>query len=345
MEPHPESNSKQILAEKKIIDIITEGLYLFVRNYGKIILPFIILLTISNFLIVISVSQLEWYANLISPQVDALFTKIEETPELITDLDIILMFQYALLLLFLGFLEGVIGAFFTTLSMALVSSYLYKKYTKTDEINDKILNKNLFLVLLLIGCGIPFGFFIAFIVPGIILFVFFIFSLFTFNLKDVDNPVKEARLIAKGSYFNIVIVFLFSVIITILINSVYQNIINLVWPVDSAMYDSWLDPLNRNYMMLFLYSLIHDIAGILFAPLFISTLTVLFATSKAKKDLGLNVSHGYGQRIRPSDRYQVLELTEKSIYEGFFCPFCGGKIAKIKKFCPNCGESLEGLNL
>ena len=345
MEPQPESNSKQILAEKNIIDIITEGLYLFVKNYGKIILPFIILLTLSNLLIVLCVSQLEWYANLISPEIEALFTKIEETPELVNDYDLFLMLQYALLLLFLGFLEGVIGAFFTTLSMALVSSYLYKKYTKTDEINEKILNKNLFLVLLLIGCGVPFGFFIILIVPGIILFVFYIFSLFTSNLKEVNNPIKEARLIAKGSYLNIVIVFFFSVIITILINSVYQNIINLIWPVDTTMYESWLDPSNRNYIMLFLYSLINDVVGILFAPLFISTLTVLFACSKAKKDLGLNVSTGYGQRMRQSDRYRESEVTDNHQYEGYFCPYCGGKIEKIKKFCPNCGESLAGLNL
>ncbi len=360
MENKQENRDKHVLAEKKITDIIFEGLYLFSKNYGKIILPFMIFLTLSNFLIILCSSQLEWYVNTLYIEIEPLLVKFfEMNTETLTETDLFMILGFELISLLLEFLQGFIGAFFTTLSMILVSSYLYKKYTRNDEINETIINKKMILALLLIGCAVPFGYFMIFIIPGIILFCFFIFIIFTYNLKGVENPVKEARLIAKGSMLKIVIVFSFCVLITLLVNSLYQNILNMIWPVDKPLYDLWLDPYNRNYGMLFLYNLTRDVVGILLAPLFISLLTVLFASSKARKDLGLTNRNYYPQSLRQTryphyyreSRYSQDESdparTQKVINrdEGYFCPFCGERIGTIKKFCPNCGESLKGLNL
>lgn len=346
MENDQENSAKQILAEKQITDIISEGLYLFYHNYGKIILPFILFLTLSNLFIVISTSQLKWYFNSLTPEFEAIIERSLESIDPLPDQDILFATQYTSIYFVILFLQFVITIFFTTLSMIIVSSYLYKKYTKTDETNEKIINKNLLFALFLIGCVAPAGIFL--IVPGIIIFYFFIFILFTYNLKGVDNPITEARLIARGSFFKLIIVFMFSFIITFLVNRIYQHILNVIFPVE--MYYSWLEPSNRNYLLLFLYTLISDAVGILLAPLFICLLTSLFASLKARKDLGLNDSRSssyFTSRSHVNQEGEDYTQARIPIYRnpGVFCPFCGDNIIIIKKFCPSCGESLKDLKL
>ena len=172
-------------------------------------------------------------------------------------------------------------------------------------------------------------------------------------MDDIENPAKEARLIAKGYSAKIIGVFIIAVVITALIDALYQELLRPTFYVTQATYYSWLNPSTRNYLMLFGYRLVLDIVNIALAPLFICFLTILFATLKAKKDLGYqprlpSTSYSYQnqdtQTFEPSiqnepySKEATLEVSEL-----IYCPFCGQNCEKPKRFCPGCGKSLRDL--
>jgi len=117
--------------------------------------------------------------------------------------------------------------------------------------------------------------------------------------------------------------------------------------------------------MIFLYDLVYEIPSIIFAPLFICLLTSLFASSKAKKEIGYPYKRAYYPAREPyrqpypppiespyrqpypppiespyrtAEPYKPAPAPEKT---GMYCPYCGYYIATPRKFCQNCGESLE----
>ena len=105
--------------------------------------------------------------------------------------------------------------------------------------------------------------------------------------------------------------------------------------------------------MLILYQLLISLAEVFFTPLFICLLTVLFSSSKAKKELGYRFQKMYYpvrdiyQETYPQQQesYEITKTNPEpkiQIKEKFYCPFCGFFIQKVeKKFCPKCGESFE----
>jgi hypothetical protein len=150
------------------------------------------------------------------------------------------------------------------------------------------------------------------------------------------------------------------VIITSIINIPFQFILDLVWNVNATTYLTWLNPNSRNFFLIFLYRLSYDIVGILLAPLFICILTTLFATLKARYDLGYQKSYRsqrmgsreeeeytpYSSYPRSSETYSKPNDAETAtnvseIKEGMYCPFCGVHIKTPRKFCMKCGEKLK----
>jgi hypothetical protein len=169
----------------------------------------------------------------------------------------------------------------------------------------------------------------------------FIFLVFTYNIEEIEKPISEARAIAKGTnnklkiigvfIFNFCVIFIFSFMFNYLIDFfIDPNII-------SYNYNIWLEPSTRNYGMIILYQILLNLVNILLAPLFICLLTGLFASLKAKKDLGLE----YQRKYHSVREYETLiSQVEGSIY----CPYCGVLINRLKRFCPRCGENLSPLN-
>ena len=110
--------------------------------------------------------------------------------------------------------------------------------------------------------------------------------------------------------------------------------------------------------MLILYNILYSIVDIILAPLFICLLTVLFSSLKAKKDLGVQFQQAYqpsrdiyqeSYRILRQEPYRDIETEETTsipeigIKNRLYCPYCGTLIKTPKKFCSNCGESLENV--
>ncbi len=336
-----EENSKQLLASKSYGKILSDGFKLFSRTYVKIILPIMLLQIISILVQVFLLTDLIWIA----------FT----TEDL-------------LILLGILTLQSIITIFFNVICWSLVSSYVYKTYVYGKEsVNlaeeiKKAFNPKLILVILILGLFMPIGLSMFFLfIPGIIIFGFYIFFIFTYNLDDTkENPIKKAKSIAKGSFRKIIFVYLIFWIIRLIFDGIYSIILSFIWDPSVATIDSWYNPATRNYGMIFLYVLIYSIVSLLFAPLFICLLTPLFASRKARHDLGPQYQHKkrypkqepYYQPAPSREPYpaQTPQATpwksrvqQAQLDSGLFCPFCGEKIDVPKRFCPSCGESLEEL--
>ena len=350
------------LANKRFSEIIAGGFKLFRQNYKRLILPLALFQVILIILNIFLLTDLRLYINSLEISVADILEKFAEGIE-ITESEWNILTSYLFLTVALLFLQNLIGALVITIAMCSVSNYVFKRQmwsdTKFGESFKSAFNRKIFFPILIIGICLPLGGILLFI-PAIIIFGFFIFLVFTYNMEDVQNPVSEARAIAKGSFWKIIGVFIVNFIIIFIISFIYNFIIDFViyTSVDnfSSIYDSWLNPETRNYGMIILYRILINLIEIILAPLFICILTSLFSTSKAKKDLGYQYKTRYypvkevyhDQYQQPIQKTQELEEVKSpitpprlQIEDQFYCPFCGYLIKTPKKFCPNCGESLS----
>ena len=352
-------------ANKRFSDIILDGLKLFFQNYGTIILPLAFFQVLLIILDIFILTDLKWYIDSIGLNLSDILEKFADEVTL-TESDWNLLTSFLFLNIGLLFLENLIGAIVITLAMCSVSNYILKRHlhieTRFIQSFKSAFNKKIFLVILIIGICIPLGS-LLFFIPAIIIFGFYIFLVFTYNMEDIENPISEARSVAKGNFFKIIGIFVFNFIFIFIFSFIFNSIIDLFLDPSSDTfsynYNLWLAPSTRNYGMLILYQILVSLVDILLAPLFICLLTSLFTSLKAKKDLGFSYQKQYlPAREKYEKAYsQPLELTQRTDefieevstttlqLEGeFYCPFCGYKINVPKKFCPNCGESFSFIN-
>ncbi len=332
------------LANKRFSEVIGDGFKLFVKNYGYLILPFAILGIISIFLKILLLTELELYITEVGRD---LIERMETTPDSSNLFETVFLpfmkfLIWSILLIVLQTLiSGRIGGIITVISMCSVSTFLYKKYVNgeadfTSSFKSSF-NKRMLLVILLIGIGIPLGIFFL-IIPSIIIYGFFIFLIFTYNMKDIENPISEARSIAKGAFWKLIGIVIVYFLFTVIINLIYISIFNLVLDIPST----------RNYGMKSLYQILYSIIDIIFAPLLTCFLTCLFSKLKAQKDLDQRFIKKYYPvreiykepypQEEPEKEVSTVRIPLKD--EAIYCPFCGYLIEIPLKFCPNCGESL-----
>jgi len=337
------------LANKRFSEVIGDGFKLFIKNFGYLIIPFAILGIVSIFLKILLLTELELYITKLARD---LVERMESSPD-ISNLYAIEFLQFLIWSILLFVLQtligGRIGGIITVISMCSVSTFLHKKYVngEADFISSfkSSFNKKMLLVILLIGIGLPLGIFFL-LIPSIIIYTFFIFLIFTYNMKDIENPISEARSIAKGNFWRLIGITLMYLLFTGIINLIYSSILNLVLDIPSP----------RNFEMRFLYQILSNIIFIIFSPLLICLLTCLFSKLKAQKELDQKfIKKYYPVRERyqepPPQKKQEMykqaepekELSTVRIPikdEAIYCPFCGFLIEIPLKFCPNCGESL-----
>jgi hypothetical protein len=336
----------QRFAYKSFGGVLSDGYVLFAKNWLNIIGPIasfsFIAIIINNILF----ADLGW----LSPQVGVILNKFLTDINTITEVDMQIILHYALLNL--GRL--IIGAIFTVIAMCSVSSYLLKKYkgVEVDFIKEfrSSFKSRLLIVLLLIGIIVPLGIVLLYI-PSIFIIGFYIFSIFTY--KKQKESIKEARFIAKGSFWKIIGVFLIPIIIVFTINSLFQMFLDFIIPIDETTFLSWYNPTSRNYGMIILYDFLYNnFINILLGPLFICFLTVLYISSKAKK---LTISQRKEQPV--SVKYRYSEPVTSRLYSnkieaekprldhkfnsGLYCPYCGKFMEKKFEKCPYCNEPLD----
>jgi len=342
-----------------------DGFKLFFQNYKTLILPlacFQVLLIILNIFIL---TDLELYVDSIGLDISDIMDKFADDVPL-TESEWNLLTSFLFLNIGLMFLENLIGAIIITIAMCSVSNYIIKRClhieTRFIQSFKSAFNKKIFLVILIIGICIPLGS-LLFFIPAVIIFSFYIFLVFTYNMEEIENPISEARRVSKGNFWKIIGIFVFNFIFIFIFSLIFNSIIDLFLNPSSdtfsSNYNIWLAPETRNYGMIILYHILVNLVDILLAPLFICLLTSLFTSLKAKKDLGFSYQrqyspvrekyeNAYSQPIRSTQRSdKVIEeasTTELQLEGNFYCPFCGYKINIPKRFCPNCGQSLSFIN-
>ncbi len=319
------------LANKRFGDILADGFKLFFRIYGKIILPLALFQVLIIILDVFILTDFRLYVN--SREINY-YDLIENLSgdTLPAESDMRSMITFLTLNLTLFFLHQIIRAIVITIAMCSVSSYTYKKYMGEDisvkESFKSLFNKKILIVLLIIGIFLPLTSYLLFI-PGIFIFSFFIFLVFTYNMEEKNeeneslieisdpeevkaysmdrsnkdhakktySPIKEARAIGKGAFWKIIGVFVINLSIILSISFLFQSIIIFILdagpPSLLAEINSWDDPATRNYGMLILYQIFLSIIDIIFAPLFICLLTTLFSSMKAKKNSESQYQRGF----------------------------------------------------
>lgn len=350
-------NKNQQETRKRLGDIISDGFKLFISNYAKIIIPFLLFLIISIFLKVFLLSNLILESQRLTADANAILNEYMEAGTMPSEAEYervlsSFLFSYAVL-----FLESMIGAVFTVIAMGSVSFYLLKRYKGEEadfweEFKNTFRNKNLIFLILLLGIGVSFGF-ILLLVPGIIIFIYYILYVFTFHNEEEKGQISRASSLSKvsGAKTKILGLFIISVFITYPISFIIDIFMDLFPPVNS-------------YTMLFLYTLIQSLPNILLGPLFICLLTPLFTHLQAKKEFQYQSGwqSSQQQQYQQTGPYQSPYRTQSQrapsqteeatgpiqgqnqTKKGYYCPYCGHYVRIPKKFCPNCGESLDPLN-
>ncbi len=340
-----EKNSQRLanFANKGFSEILSEGFRLFFQNYGTLILPlalFQIILIISDTLLL---TDLKVYIDTIGINIADLMTRIlEDIPLTAQEWDLVSLFLLMSILLL--FLQNLIGAIIITIAMCSVSNYLLQKLLgmNTNFYNSFKLafNKKMFIVIFIVGFCVPLSAILLYI-PAIFVFSMFILLVFTYNIEEINNPITEARAIAKGvnNKLKIIGVFVINFCIIFILSLIFNTIIDFFLNPNilTYNYNLWLAPSSRNYGMIILYQVLINLVNILLAPLFINLMTVLFASLKAKKDAGLQY-----KRILYSVNEESTVLSQNA--GRFYCPYCGVLINNMKRFCPRCGENLSSLN-
>ena len=350
-----EKNSQKLinLANKSYGNILSDGFRLFIQSYRTLIIPLALFQIALVALNVLLLTDLTWAIDSLGISIDEILDKYFENIAL-TESEFNALNSFLFMTIALLFLQNIIGAIVITIAMCSVSKYIFKKYMG-EEVNfmeslKSSFNRRIFLVILILGILLPLSFLLF--IPAVIIFGFFIFSVFTFSIEEAKNPLKEARAIAKGSFWKIIGVFIINVIIVLIISSFYNSLIRIIFNTNSASFMNtfsiWNSPEGRNYGMLILYEIIISMIDIIFAPLFICLLTSLFSSLKAKKILKTQYHQEY-YAIRDDHQqpFEVIGSNESSTIdevkiEGkFYCPYCGVLIGTPRKFCSRCGESLS----
>ena len=327
------------IANKRFSELLTDGFRLFFgRNWIKIIVPICFFYVISMLIRIVLLANANWDLILLGEIVDPLASV---DPSTLTESQLNLMISYIFSSWGINTLDFIIGALFTTLGLCSVAKYLYKDYLG-EKISLKksmkgAFNRKLIVVLLILALAIPLGN-LMLVIPAIVIFGFYIFSVFTYQLENNERSIKEAKFLSKGSFWKIIGVFLVSGLISLTVTTFYQMLIEIMFPVSYSTLVSWYNPANQRVDLIFIYNLMNRVVPILFEPLFICLLTPLFIHMKARKKLsyGYQKENSYQRAYKPPTQPEYVE-------DGIYCPFCGQHMDFKLKFCPSCGESIDFL--
>ncbi|MHA1669420.1 MAG: hypothetical protein ACTSV5_02455 [Promethearchaeota archaeon] len=326
------------IANKTFSELLKDGFGLFVKNWTNVIIPISFFYITSLLIRILVLANANWDLILLEAIVAPLAYL---DPFNLTETQLNSMIRYVYTSWGIDTLNFIIGALFTTLGLCSVSKYLYKKYLReTPSLAQSMkgaFNRKIIGVIIILALLIPLGNFML-VIPAIVIFGFYIFSIYTYQLNNNEKAIKEAKNLSKGSFWKIIGTFLISILIIFTVTLFYHTILDLIFPVSYSTLVSWYDPANRRFDLIFIYTLINNVVPILFEPLFICLLTPLFSHMKARKFLGYGNQREYHhQRVyTPSTQPEYVE-------NGIYCPFCGQHMDFKLKFCPSCGESIDFL--
>jgi hypothetical protein len=320
------------ISNKRFNEILYEGFRLFGKNL-TLILPLGFLYIISLIITDLLVVDFDWQFLTLTPTIDTILSK---DPSTITPDKFMLMGRYLASGFLSFFLNVLIPNLFNLLALCLVSNYLYNKFvgraTKLFPEIKRALNKRILMVILLLGVVFSAGWMV--LIPGIIIFGFFIFYVFTYHSNNSSHRLRDAKSLAKGEFWKIIGILFVNNLIILVCEMGYQMILNLT-PLHSSI--SWYNPSTRKYGLIILFDLVMNLVRVFFTPLLICLLTPLYAHLKERKEIYLQYQTHYQG---PPQEYETPQK-EKITGPGIYCPFCG-KYMRVKfQFCMHCGQKLD----
>ena len=267
------------IIKKSYSQLISDGFELYALNFLKLVLVWLIFtsLTILIAVFIFYPIMLLYYRNIS---------------------------LYALIFL----LERVIFSIIAVIKICLVSNYLYDKYLQKhpnfidsfkNAFNERLKYPMvIFIIIGLISCsaflivGIILGdhptsaertsAFIILNIIGIIMYVvitYYIFSIFTYNIEDIEKPLHEAKLLTKGSFWKVLAVQLIPIPILMVASIPFYPIYKYFWSMEHHITS------NIGYQgFIFLFSFIFSIPFIILGPLELCLLTPLFAKQFLKEE-------------------------------------------------------------
>jgi hypothetical protein len=328
------------LANKGFGKILADGFRLFSKTWMKILLPLALFYVVSLLLSVLLTTDLNWQLNTLQTTANAIMDNYLTNGVAPSSAELDILINYILFSYGVTIGDLIITTPFMVVALCSVSMFLYKCFRNQNpnfkENFKQSFNKNLLWVILILGIGMPLGAIFIFI-PSIIIFGLFIFTIFTYQLTEVKKPIYYGRFAAKKGFFRIIGIFIIATLIITFINFFYQPIIETFFPLNL----SWYNPVSRRYDLIFAYQLLLNVVSILLSPLFICLCTSLFASQRAKVELGHYKGRPYYQQVTPTKPSLKEPESLEMNATGLYCPFCGKYMEFKLKFCPNCGESLD----
>jgi hypothetical protein len=326
---------------KRFSEVLSAGFSFFGKNWAKLLLPFVSFLIISIILRNLLIVDLNWQNIILSSDLNLI---LQKDPAEITQMDLSIMMEYLSITLIIGFLDGLIRTMFGVFSMCLFSAYIYKKFigespNMLTEVKAAF-NKKMIIVLLLLGLGVSLGAVLIYI-PSIIIIGFYSFLIFTYSSRSIENPIKKARNIARGSFWKIFGIFFISNLILWGANFIYHLIIDNFLIISQSTYNSWFNPASRNFGMIFLYNFLNEIMELLLSPLFVCLLCSLYVNLSFRDNYSYSILQRNTQYTYEKEAQIPQGKIDKSAMKGLYCPFCGNYMTQRKQFCPNCGEKLS----
>ena len=201
------------ISNKRFSEILNEGFRLFGKNL-TLILPLGLLYIIGLIITDLLTVNFDWQFITLTPTIDTILSK---DPSTITYAEFMLMGRYLAsgLSFFLGIL---IPNLFNVIAICLVSNYLYNKFvgraTKLFPELKKALNKRILMAILLLGVLFSAGLMV--LIPGIIIFGFFILYIFTYHSSDSNlTPFQSSISWYNPSTRNYGMIILFDLVINL----------------------------------------------------------------------------------------------------------------------------------
>ena len=113
-----------------------------------------------------------------------------------------------------------------------------------------------------------------------IVITYYIFSIFTYNIEDIEKPLHEAKLLTKGSFWKVLAVQLIPIPILMVASIPFYPIFEYIWSMEPHITSA------IGYQgSIFLFSFIISIPFIILGPLELCLLTPLFAKQFLKKEV------------------------------------------------------------
>jgi len=194
------------LANKSFSETIVDGFKLFFQIYKSIIIPLAFFQVLLLILDIYLFTGLRWEIDSLGITIDEILDNLVGGTNL-SESELETLSYFLIINVVQFFLQNLLGAVIITIAMCSVSNYVFKRYMKEDvrfiDSLKSAFNKKIFLVILIIGICLPVSSLLLFF-PAIIVFSFYIFLVFTYNLEDINNPISEARAISRGAFWKII---------------------------------------------------------------------------------------------------------------------------------------------